>query len=90
MCKGYPASWQPGQGQSANSKASALSPTGLPSRLRAGVQVAFETYFSRPARGWQGRGWEEGGAGGFWAGPGGTSRKELRPLGSRGRCVRPR
>ena len=90
MCKGYPASWQPGQGQSANSKASALSPTGLPSKLRAGVQVAFGNGRLEAAWGWQGRGWEEGGAGGFWAGPGGLSRKELRSLGSRGRCVRPR
>ena len=47
MCKGYPASWQPGQGQSANSKASALSPTGLPSKLRAGVQVAFGNVWKR-------------------------------------------
>ena len=42
LVQGCPASWWLGLDQSASSLASALSPTGLPLNLRAGVQVAFE------------------------------------------------
>ena len=81
MCKGYPASWQPGQGQSANPKASAFSPTGLPSRLRAGVQVAFGNGLFTPNLGLAGAGLGGGRSRGLLGGAWGAEQEGVKAAG---------